>query len=234
MGGRIGVDSVPGRGSIFWFSLTLPVRAAAKGSSTPDMHGLEVVIAEAPQSTSSALTDTARALGWRVTHAATGAEVLAEVAGRRSVQLPAAVILDWRLGSAACVATTQALRAAAAPGACPVVIMISAYQAGAAEAGLTRALADAMLTTPVTTSTLYNAVLEAKRSRSASADAPAPPVRAGDALAGLRLLVVDDSEINRDVARRILEREGRRWSWPSTAAQPSTGCWRMPTRSIWC
>ena len=208
MGGRIGVDSVPGRGSTFWFSLTLPVRAAADGSSSPDMHGLEVLIAEAGEAGHSALSDTAQALGWRVHHLGSGAAALAEIERRLPDRLPGAVILDWHLGGAGCMAAVQAIRAATPADACPIVVLISAYQAGAAEAAGTRTLADAMLTTPVTTSTLYNAALEARYKRSTIVGAPAPVAAAGDALAGLRILVVDDSEINRDVAQRILECEG--------------------------
>ena len=208
MGGRIGVDSVPGRGSTFWFCLTLPVREAVNGSSAPDMHDLEVLIAEAGEAGHSALSDTAQALGWRVHHVGSGAAALAEIERRLPDRLPGAVILDWHLGGAGCMAAAQAIRAAAPADACPIVVLISAYQAGAAEAAGTRTLADAMLTTPVTTSTLYNAALEARYKRSTIVGVPAPAAAAGDALAGLRILVVDDSEINRDVAQRILECEG--------------------------
>lgn len=56
-------------------------------------------------------------------------------------------------------------------------------------------LADALLTTPVTTSTLYNAMHD-------------PRAPGAQPLAGLRMSVVDDSAINRDVAASILADAG--------------------------
>ncbi|WP_426193101.1 response regulator [Massilia sp. DWR3-1-1] len=207
MQGRIGVDSRAGAGSSFWFAVTLPVRAAANGSSAPEMHELDVLVAAAGTPATS-VADTARALGWRVRQADCGAAVLAALG--KGARLPGAIMLDWQLPGAGGIATLRAIRAAAPADACPVVILISAYQAGVFEADQDHGLADAMLTTPVTTSTLYNAVLEARRKRAVSEDTLALPARAGTALSGLHLLVVDDSDINRDVARRILECEGAR------------------------
>lgn len=208
MGGNIGVDSTPGRGSTFWIALTLPVRASADGSSSPDMHGLEVLIAEPGAAGRSAVPGIATALGWQARHAGCAADALEEIARRQPDRLPDAVILDWHLGDAECIATIQAIRDAAPANACPTVIMISAYHASAADGMRMHTLADAMLTIPVTTSTLYNAVLEARRKRRSADHAPISAVGPGDALAGLRILVVDDSELNRDVAQCILECEG--------------------------
>ncbi|TAN60608.1 MAG: sensor histidine kinase [Magnetospirillum sp.] len=70
---------------------------------------------------------------------------------------------------------------------------------------------DAVLTKPVTGSSLFNGVVEARARRAGAsppvADTVAAP-RQGPRLAGLRLLVVEDNSINQDVARRVLELEG--------------------------
>ncbi|WP_426111607.1 response regulator [Massilia sp. PWRC2] len=205
MGGRIGVDSVAGSGSTFTIALTVPVRASAVGALA-DMLALEVLIAEA-DTASASLPATALALGWRVRQAGSGSAVL-DILHRSAGALPAAIVLDCQLPGSGWRATARAIRAAAGFAACPVVVVVSTHQAAAFEADSERALADAVLTTPVTSSTLYNAVLEARHKRSSRAVAPVKPARAGNALHGLRLLVVDDSEINRDVAQRILEGEG--------------------------
>jgi len=210
MGGRIGMNSQPGKGSTFWFALTLPVRPAASMCSSPEMEALEVVIAAASDPTHAALADTVRAMGWHPHRVDDGADadMVAAVLRPRHGLRPNVVILDWQLSGIDCAATARAIRAGAGADDCAIVILISTYQAIAFETDEARVLADAILTKPVTTSTLYNAVIEARRNRlkrdTRIALQPAP----GQVLSGIRLLVVDDSGINRDVAEGILAGEG--------------------------
>jgi PAS domain S-box-containing protein len=210
MGGRIGVRSVPGTGSTFWFALTLPVRPAGESSSSPEMVDLAILIAAAPGPGQAVLADTARALGWQVRSVASGTEVLAEVQHPRRGSPVGVVVLDWQLGADACRAAARALRGDAAAQGCALVILINTCHAAAFENDRARPLADALLTTPVTASTLYNAVIEAKRKRAAGAAMHDPRAPGGQPLAGLRILVVDDSGINRDVAASILADAGAR------------------------
>ena len=207
LGGRIGVDSTPGVGSTFWFALQLPARPMVSSSSAPEMVDLDVLIAADSASTHAVLADTARALGWQVRGADAGVQVLARLQGAQRARVPAVVILDWQLGEAACLAAARAIRADQAADTSAVIVLISTFQASGFDSSPARPLADAVLTTPVTTSLLYNAVIEARRRRATRDDSALhPPLR--QRLPGVRILVVDDSGINRDVAERILREEG--------------------------
>jgi PAS domain S-box-containing protein len=208
MDGQIGMYSTEGAGSTFWFALTLPVRPAADNSSSPDMVNLDVLVVAARDPTHTVLVDTARVLDWRVRSAAAQADVPAELRLAQRGVLPSVVILDWQADGAGCLATARAIRADAGLDGCVIVVLMSTFQAGVFESDPQRALIDALLTKPVTASTLYNAVLEAKRNRSAQGELSGPRPQSAQLLAGVRILVVDDSGINRDVAEQILAEEG--------------------------
>jgi CheY-like chemotaxis protein len=122
--------------------------------------------------------------------------------------LPALVVLEWERNGNDCLAVARAIRQIAPSDQCPIVVVASTAGAAALKREKVDDVVDALITTPVTTSTLHNAAVAARRKR-ANAGMPDPRPEPGDAeLAGLRILVVDDSDINRDVAQRILQNKG--------------------------
>jgi len=127
-------------------------------------------------------------------------------AARHEGALPNVVILDWKMVGMDGLATARAIRATLSDDECPIVIMATASSLATMARQPGAELIDAVLNKPVTASALYNVTMEARSRRAAGADRAAP--LASRALAGIRILVVDDSEINRDVALRILQAHG--------------------------
>jgi hypothetical protein len=70
--------------------------------------------------------------------------------------------------------------------------------------------------------------------RSAGPPGAAPAAPGEQPLMGVRVLVVDDSDDNLDVTKRILELEARRSGSRATGWRPSTCSRPSPTRSTWC
>ena len=208
MGGEIGVISTPGVGSEFWFTVPL-LPADEPNYSSPGMVAVSVLIADDSAIALKAIADTATSLGWQVSTVDSGAAALAQVLERKQGRLPDVVLLDWKMPGLDGLAAAGLMRDGLAQHECPIVIMATAYSTTDLAAQPGAELVDAILHKPVTSSGLYNAVMEAQSSRAAAAGLlPAVAQTSSNGLAGLRLLVVDDSDINREVAQRILAGQG--------------------------
>ena len=211
MGGSLHLQSRQGQGSEF--SFTLPLRLLPAGNlSSPDMRALHALLADANADTREAVAAVARGLGWRVHAVSDGRAALDYALACAEDARPGIVLLAARMPELDGEATARALREYLPPQDCPVVILaaggVPATRPARRHTDDTDP-ADAILNEPVTASSLYNATMEARqqRARAAGLDASlgTPEERV---LAGVRVLVVDDSEINRDVVKHILCDQG--------------------------
>ncbi|HTU61181.1 MAG TPA: response regulator, partial [Polyangiales bacterium] len=93
----------------------------------------------------------------------------------------------------------------------PAVILTTAYQLGALQSEPSSRLADAILAKPLGPASFMETVLRVVTARApdrVSRPVARQPVTEDKRLVGVRVLVADDSEINRTIARRILQLEG--------------------------
>jgi len=216
MGSELRLESVLGQGSAFWFVLSFPCDQPA-ASVPPELARLQLLVADDSAAAGAALVSTAAALGWTAELVASGERALARILarldgpGRYDV-----VLLDRQMPGQDGLTTAHLIRDAlreriAASQLPPIVIMVTADSRDAllGESGL--AAVDALLSKPVTPSALYEAIGAALSRRRRPGQVPAPPVPPAvqtQRMPGVRVLVVDDSDINQEVAQGILEDEG--------------------------
>ena len=207
MGGEIGVISVPGQGSQFWFSL--PFQVLTPPAVEPEL-ALQVLVADDSASARAMLADTVKSLGWQADVVESGEDAVSKAMVRLQHNLPYDVfLLDWRMPGMDGLMAAKAIREASSshrqP---PIVIMVTAHAREDLQHAPHAELADAVISKPVTPSTLLAAITQARQRRGMVSSLPLAAAEASSDIAGVRVLVVDDSEINREVAKRILESEG--------------------------
>ncbi|MGP0174778.1 CHASE domain-containing protein [Pseudomonas sp. NCHU5208] len=209
MGGTLQVDSQIGAGSRFWFDIDL---GASNGGdllvqTRSDSEHLRVLIVDDNPMALQLLQQTILDLGWQADTAASGEEALRCV---QQAQPPYdIVLLDWRMPEMDGLEVAQRMRASSMENRPPpTVIMITAH--GREVLADRHSEADApfagFLTKPVTPRQLVAGILQAHHG--SSGEPPVPGYQLGQRLQGLRLLVVEDNALNRQVARELLAGEG--------------------------
>jgi PAS domain S-box-containing protein len=207
MGGRIWVESEPGRGSTFSFTAAFELAdAPAPPADAGALAGLRVLVVDDNATNRRILEEVVREWGMESVAAADGAAALAEVELAEAAGAPfALVLLDAMMPDMDGFGVAERLKLHKRAAERTVLMLSSADQFG--DAARCRDLGiDAHLTKPVRPAELRRTLLRAlgRLEREAPASRPAQDAVQG----GMKLLLAEDNRVNQLVATKMLRRRG--------------------------
>ncbi|MGE0498827.1 MAG: response regulator [Ramlibacter sp.] len=214
MGGEVGVDSVQGEGSTFWFTARVALAPASAPAlrPSPDLRGRRVLVVDDNAPARMVLADLLDTMAFSVSQVPSGELALQQLQAAQEEDRPFEVVyLDWRMPGLDGPATARRIRALglARP---PLIILVTAHgrEEVLAESAAT-GIRDVLIK-PVTASVLFDTTMAALGLRQAGPVRPEalPPQVPGSlaALRNARVLLVEDNDINQQVARELLQEAG--------------------------
>jgi PAS domain S-box-containing protein len=210
MGGEIGVTSTVAVGSTFW--IEIPLRIVHNIDGALNAGGLKLLIADSAGDAPEPLVGMARALGWSAQLAETGEQLLGVMINTQPNEWPDVLILELHLRDMDARQLIARLENECTRSELPPVIVVADPAQSQMAYEQFKRTRDVLLVRPLTSSALFNAVNAAVSKRPDSLDRMLQSTNFDELnaqwLVGVRVLVADDSDINLEVAQRILENQG--------------------------
>jgi signal transduction histidine kinase/DNA-binding response OmpR family regulator/HPt (histidine-containing phosphotransfer) domain-containing protein len=210
MGGAIWVESAPGTGSTFHFTAWFGIGSEEKPKRfIPDLAGVRALVVDDNPHAREILSEALKVFALRAESVGSGEEAVRAVAAADSQDPYQLVLMDWHMPGMNGIEASRIIKRDHRLRHVPKIVMITAFGredvlTGAIEAGM-----DGYLLKPVNTSLLYDTLAELF-----GAAAPGEYARAAKPgshehnAQGIRILLVEDNEINQQVAGELLEGAG--------------------------
>jgi polar amino acid transport system substrate-binding protein len=213
MGGKIWVESVPGKGTSFIFTarFQLPAerRHTGKFPTLPEaeVRGMQVLAVDDNESARRLLKSYLESLRFDVTLASNGVEALDAIQKSGGYDL---VILDWKMPKMNGIEAARRVRGMTGLGKQPKVLLISSFSQSELLRHADEGLVDGILSKPFQQGQLLDAILRifgygGNAERRVTSEPQYDPELVAK-IKGAHLLLVEDNEINRQVAQELLEK----------------------------
>ncbi|HEX3953886.1 MAG TPA: response regulator [Stellaceae bacterium] len=209
MGGAVGVESMEGVGSTFWFTARLGKRAIANRATMPMAAGIKILVVDDHPRVRDVVGSMLAKMGFLVRTASSGREAVITIAHAAAAGAPyGLVLLDAELPDIdgfAVAAQVKALGVSPAP---HIVLMIGAWGEEVTDEARQVGI-EYTLPKPFTASLLLNIIAHVLHDPSGtSAAAPftkeLPATALAGPLAGRRILLVEDNDVNQEVGLDLL------------------------------
>ena len=211
MGGTIWAESEPGSGSTFHFTAWFGIGSEQEHKRfIPDLAGVRALVVDDNAQAREILTDALRVLALRADSVSSGEDAVRAIAAADSPDPYRLVLMDWHMPGMDGLQASRLIKRSDRLQHIPQIVMVTAFGSDdirmqAEEIGI-----DSYLLKPINQSLLYDALVDLFGIT--GTEGPRFHVRkndgAGHEATGIRVLLVEDNEMNQQVATELLEHAG--------------------------
>jgi two-component system, sensor histidine kinase and response regulator len=212
MGGDVGLTSLPGVGSTFWFTARLGRSSRKPRLLVPDaaVHGRRILVVDDHDHARGLLAQMLSSMAFRVSEATSGATALHAVRNADATGDGFDLIaIDWQMPVMDGIQTARLIDGMVLSHR-PRVILVTAHSREDALKGAKAAGIEAVLIKPINPSLMFDTIMNALGHDGAA------PLRVKQAmtacfapdLTGGRVLLVEDNDVNQEVAKGLMEAGG--------------------------
>ena len=215
MGGEIWVESHPGQGSTFSFTANFGLgkeKAEKRFKLSPDLRGMKVLVVDDNATARGILQEMLESFSFEVTLAASGREALTQLETASESRPFELVLMDWQMPGMDGIEASRRIKNHKGLSKIPAIVMVTGYGREEIMQQVEAVGLEGFLLKPVSPSMLFDATMQAfgtampDIARVAQREEQAN--EAFQHIQGARLLLVEDNEINQQVAKEILEGAG--------------------------